>query len=413
MKRAGIKTCLFALVGLWLTVSPAHAAPDPNWITLFTKTDCAGAAQQQTAACESYATDLYEHIDYSFTNPGTADVQVLNSGIDSDYYYTEFDFVSDYDPAISTGHQVGIEIDVDADTEANRADYYFAIFEKIEFNSTAWIDAYNQGGYNSYRDANNDVGGGDPLASDQGGSEGDGYETDVNQGPDMVWARVVNGNFQVAIKRSVVGNPSMAYLRSWSRQSTSLSKDKLYWHDHNTPSDTQQIDNLTGVGTTDWAKAGGNPDIVVIKTSLTTYDPYNLSSNPKAIPGAWVLYTIQATNQGLGPVDNDTTVVTDPIPANAEMFVNDLGGAGSGPVLFIDGATASGLSYTFTSLASTTDDVGFSNDGGATFTYTPIPDVDGFDSNVTHVRGSPKGVFNASDGVNHPSFELRFRVRVK
>ncbi len=57
------------------------------------------------------------------------------------------------------------------------------------------------------------------------------------------------------------------------------------------------------------------------------------------------------------------------MPANTEFFANNLGGAGSGPVLFTDGATVSGLSYTFTSLVSTTDNISFSNDNGASYDY--------------------------------------------
>jgi hypothetical protein len=101
--------------------------------------------------------------------------------------------------------------------------------------------------------------------------------------------------------------------------------------------------------------------------------------------------------------------VTDSIPANTELYVNDLGGAGSGPVLFIDGSAPvnSGLSY------SPAGDLEFSNDNGTSWTYTPSPDADGYDANVTDIRINPKGVMNASDGTNDPTFTLRFRVRVQ
>lgn len=148
------------------------------------------------------------------------------------------------------------------------------------------------------------------------------------------------------------------------------------------------------------------PDIITVKSVVVYSDPINGTTNPKAIPGAQMLYTIQVTNQGVGAADTDTTVVIDSIPANTQMYV-----AGA-PIDFVDGATPSGLTYTFTSLSSTTDDVDFSNDGGATYTYTPTPDADGYDSAVTNIRVNPKGQFDASDGVNNPSFEIRFRVRV-
>lgn len=98
----------------------------------------------------------------------------------------------------------------------------------------------------------------------------------------------------------------------------------------------------------------------------------------------------------------------DAVPANTELFVNDLGGAGSAPVIFTGGAPTSGLTYIFTALGNGTDDVSFSNDGGATYTYTPTPDGNGVDASVTHIRINPKGTFNASS-----SFQIQFRVRVK
>ncbi len=150
------------------------------------------------------------------------------------------------------------------------------------------------------------------------------------------------------------------------------------------------------------------PNLTILKSVQTTSDPINGATSPFNIPGATVLYSLQATNSGLGSPDVDTVVMVDPIPANTDLFVGDLGGAGSGPVLMIDGAVASGLSYTFTGLASITDDLEFSNDNGATWIYTPVPDIDGYDAAVTNIRINPKGVMNTSGA----SFTLRFRVRV-
>jgi hypothetical protein len=100
-------------------------------------------------------------------------------------------------------------------------------------------------------------------------------------------------------------------------------------------------------------------------------------------------------------------VITDPIPGNTALFV------GSGPVLFTQGSPSSGLSYTFTTLASTTDDVEFSNDGGVSWAYAPSPGSDGCDPVVTHVRINPKGTFVGSSSAPYPGFSLGFRVCVK
>jgi hypothetical protein len=108
--------------------------------------------------------------------------------------------------------------------------------------------------------------------------------------------------------------------------------------------------------------------------------------------------------------DSDSVILSDSVSSNAALFVGDIDGPGSGPILFTDGATPSGLSYTFTGLDSTTDDVEFSDDGGATFDYEPQPDGAGFDADVTDFRVFPKGTFDASDGANDPSFSIAFRI---
>jgi len=151
------------------------------------------------------------------------------------------------------------------------------------------------------------------------------------------------------------------------------------------------------------------PDILVLKSAQTISDPV-ASADPKSIPGAIVLYTITITNQGLSAVDVDTLDITDPIPANTELFVGDLGSSPAGsPVAFMNGATPSGLSLSFIGLGSTTDDIEFSTVSG----LPPVPDADGYDAGVTELLLLPKGSFAASDGVNHPSFSIMFKVRIQ
>jgi hypothetical protein len=160
---------------------------------------------------------------------------------------------------------------------------------------------------------------------------------------------------------------------------------------------------------------GGGPSLTVVKSSIAFSDPYNSTTNPKRIPGGFVTYSVLTTNSGAGAVDNNTTILVDAIPANTALYVNNVGGAGSGPVAFTNGTPSSGLTYTFTSLASTTDDVSFSNDGGTTYTYTPAPDANGVDANVTHIRINPKGIFAGDSvaGAPSPNWTVSFRVRIK
>ena len=96
-----------------------------------------------------------------------------------------------------------------------------------------------------------------------------------------------------------------------------------------------------------------------------------------------------------------------------ELFVGDIGTAGSGPLAFIDGSTPSALAYSFVALGNSGDDIEFSNDSGSNYTYTPVPDADGYDSSVTHFRAMTSGAFAASDGINDPGFSFQFRVRLQ
>ncbi|ACL02916.1 conserved repeat domain protein [Desulfatibacillum aliphaticivorans] len=156
------------------------------------------------------------------------------------------------------------------------------------------------------------------------------------------------------------------------------------------------------------------PDFTVLKTAQTVYDPYNNTTNPKAIPGAYVMYSVLVTNFG-GAADANSFVMTDPIDSNIELYVGDLGASGSGPIQFncSSGTPPCGLTYTFTSLASTTDDVDFSEyTTGTDFSYVPSGDADGFDDQVRRLRVSPKGTFAAS-GTDDPSCTIYFQVRVK
>jgi hypothetical protein len=52
-------------------------------------------------------------------------------------------------------------------------------------------------------------------------------------------------------------------------------------------------------------------------------------------------------------------------------------------------------------------------DRPGSWSYTPVPDADGYDANITHIRVNPKGVMRASNGTDHPTFTLRFQVRVQ
>jgi uncharacterized repeat protein (TIGR01451 family) len=159
-----------------------------------------------------------------------------------------------------------------------------------------------------------------------------------------------------------------------------------------------------------------NPSLVYMKTVMTLNDPVNGAVNPKNIPGAEVRYSLRVTNQGPGTVDSDSMILTDQVPANTELYVGDLA-APFGPIGFVNSTTpVSGLSWTYTSLSSTTDGIAFSNTaspGPYVFNYTPVPNGQGYDSSVTAIRLNPKGTMAGASGGNNPYAEFQFKVRIK
>jgi len=155
-------------------------------------------------------------------------------------------------------------------------------------------------------------------------------------------------------------------------------------------------------------------DLLLQKTVLTVYDPVNEAINPLAIPGSYVDYTITAFNSGSGSVDSERLFITDSLSSSVTLFVGDLGSPNSGPVEFTDGAGAasSGLTFFYGGLDDLTDDVEFSTDG-SNWNFEPIPDADGFDSSVTHIRVRPSGSFQGTTTATPMRFDLRIRVRVQ
>jgi uncharacterized repeat protein (TIGR01451 family) len=160
---------------------------------------------------------------------------------------------------------------------------------------------------------------------------------------------------------------------------------------------------VTDLGVGSFTVVIPQPSLTILKTSTVLSDPVNNTTNPKRIPLAVIRYDVTVTNTGPGTVDAGTLVITDPVPTDAAMYVS----TGSGdPVVFVNGATASGLTYNYATHV-TYSSVGLAGP----WTYTPVPDVNGFDAAVRAVRIAPAGVMNAA-GSGNPSFTVQFRIRI-
>ena len=153
------------------------------------------------------------------------------------------------------------------------------------------------------------------------------------------------------------------------------------------------------------------PDYRLQKTVATLSDPVSGALNPHAIPGAVMLYTIRLGNDGPGAADADSLIINEALPPDTALIVADFDVANPGPVAFSDGVPASGLAYSFIALGSGVDDIEFSDDGGASYGYTPVPGPDGADPAVTHVRITPAGTAQFTGGDPVAEFLLKVIVR--
>jgi uncharacterized repeat protein (TIGR01451 family) len=148
------------------------------------------------------------------------------------------------------------------------------------------------------------------------------------------------------------------------------------------------------------------PQLTFTKSVNVLSDPYNGATNPKAIPGAVMLYSVTLSNSGAVQVDADSLAITDILAPETSLYVDSSGGD---PIAFVDGTPGSGLSFDFTTAVT------FSNqpDGGSPYDYVPTPDIDGFDPAVTGFQVTPGGALAAGTSGGAPGFTLRYRTRVE
>lgn len=232
----------------------------------------------------------------------------------------------------------------------------------------------------------------------------DSFSEDPDGGEDLVVEYLDNVNNWIALETfSGSGGPGQTFVRAYNlpaagrhggfrlrfRMTGGSGVDWDFWHVDDVCFDQLLI-----------------PQLQIAKLAQTLSDPINGTSGPKAIPGAIVQYTIALVNQGSGPVDADSLVITDPLPSDTALYVSTVSGD---PISFADGATPSGLAYNYAT------DVSFSNQpgGGAPYDYTPVADPQGFDPAVTGYRVAPTGSMNGASGGNIPSFNITLRVRIE
>lgn len=111
--------------------------------------------------------------------------------------------------------------------------------------------------------------------------------------------------------------------------------------------------------------------LTVTKTSAVISDPANGTTNPKAIPGATVRYTVTATNSGT--TNATSVVISDQIPANTTYVPGSIRLNGTAQTDANDGTDAS--NFNVTSVNTVTVGAGTLGTSGAAATATITFDV--------------------------------------
>ncbi len=189
-----------------------------------------------------------------------------------------------------------------------------------------------------------------------------------------------------------------------------------------TSATTGTYNNSTGAVSTTNAGIGSSasaaltvvsgPSLLVMKAAQTISDPVNGGSNPKAIPGAVMEYSVIVTNNGPGMLDSDSTVLTDAVPPNMTMYVD----TGSGdPVTFSCSAVPlCGLTFNYGANVKYTNTFPLPallappNVCG-NFTYAPSGS---YDANVRGFCINPAGILSGSAGPPDPQFTVKYRMRI-
>ncbi len=147
-------------------------------------------------------------------------------------------------------------------------------------------------------------------------------------------------------------------------------------------------------------KRGSNATLAIAKSSTLVSDPVNGTTNPKAIPGAIVRYSLTVQNSGPTATDSNSVLIVDSLPTQISV------GTAASPV-FTQGSPTSALSF------SAASDIRYSNAATApasfaACTYSPVA---AYDPAVRYVCLRPQGSMAGSTGTP-TSFTLSIEGRI-
>ncbi len=249
------------------------ATPDSNWSIKSTVSDCYGTTAYTVAesndGCQSFSSDLYENWDYlDLQGSGDTDIVTFSVGSDDEFFYFQQDLRDDWNYD-STGESRSYQIDLDADfaSGGDSLSDFLVIYNPLTIHLGSTWKAEGSSKVELYEDLNNDLGGPNPKSSDWDcGSNCDGISVPVDLSTNDAYVRIVNGNIEIAIRRSVFGSPDQVRSRAWATQTSTLDKSKHFSHDQNIPSDLSSnlMDNTASADTSQWETFGTSTNTIVL-----------------------------------------------------------------------------------------------------------------------------------------------------
>jgi hypothetical protein len=249
-----------AVLGYSLMSLAQVVTPDSNWSIQSTVTDCSGTTSYTVAesnnGCQSYNTDIYENWDSQGNGAGDTDIATFSVGSDAEFFYFQQDLRSNWNYD-STGESKAYHIDIDADfaSGGDALSDFLVIYHPLTTHVGSTWTAEGGSKVELYKDTNNDLGGPNPNSSDRGScSNCDGISDSVSLSSSNAYVRIVNGNIEIAIRRSVFNSPTQVRTRAWATQTSTLDKSKHFFHDQNSSSDlaSNRMDNTASANTSEW-----------------------------------------------------------------------------------------------------------------------------------------------------------------
>ncbi len=148
-------------------------------------------------------------------------------------------------------------------------------------------------------------------------------------------------------------------------------------------------------------KRTANATLTIVKSSVLVSDPVNGATNPKAIPGAIVRYTLSVSNTGNLAVDNNTVFMVDSLPVTLSV------GTAAAPA-FAQGTPSSTLTLNLANVRFSSAAVAPTSLAGCTYTPTSA-----YDLNVRHVCIRLTGAMAAASVAGQPNFSVAFNAQIK